>query len=107
VEDAKWSAYQNAGGAVLIVVLIVLGVWGFAVWRGRRKTSAYEALSANEAEEARRKRGGPGDLEAGAFDENELDDLHTDTPTHGKYDIGDDSDDEVASRRDEDKPSRS
>ncbi|KFA66402.1 hypothetical protein S40285_01281 [Stachybotrys chlorohalonatus IBT 40285] len=107
VEDAKWSAYQNAGGAVLIIVLIVLGVWGFAVWRGRRKTSAYEALSANEAEEARRKRGGPGDLEAGAFDENELDDLHTDTPTHGKYDIGDDSDDEVASRRDEDKPSRS
>jgi carboxypeptidase D len=102
LEDAKWAAYQNSGGAVLIIIIIVVAVWGFAVWRGRRKQPAYQALSGNENRDGasglegfRRKRG-QGDLEAAAFDESELDDLHLETPTQGnsKYSVGEDSDDD-------------
>jgi carboxypeptidase D len=99
LDDAKWAAYENAGGAVLIIILIILVVVGIAMWRQRRKTPAYQALSAEEAASGRNRRGGPGDLEAAAFDESELDDLHLDTPTaagHSKYSVGDDSEDEAA-----------
>lgn len=103
--DAKWAAYQKSGELVLAIVAIGAAVWGFFIWRSRRKNRGYQGLSAV----AERVRGGESglegfrnkrtnrDVEAGDFDESELDDLHVTTPTQMNkepYSIGDDSDDE-------------
>ena len=102
VDDAKWAAYRRSGGVALIIVVIAAAGWGYFVWRERRKRAAYHSLAANEpygdhGTNGLRRKDGPGDLEAGAFDERELDDLHVETPTGPsgqKYSIGDDSEDE-------------
>ncbi|KAH6652674.1 pheromone-processing carboxypeptidase KEX1 [Truncatella angustata] len=106
LSDAKWAAYQKSGELVLAIVAIGAAVWGFFIWRSRRRTQGYQGLSAV----AERARGGTGlenfrskrtnrDVEAGDFDESELDDLHVSTPTDMNkehYSIGDDSDEDAA-----------
>lgn len=109
LSDAKWAAYQKSGELVLAIVAIGAAVWGFFIWRSRRRTQGYQGLSAV----AERARGGTGlenfrnkrtnrDVEAGDFDESELDDLHVSTPTEMNkehYSIGNDSDDEVSTEK--------
>lgn len=105
IDEAKWAAYQKSGEVVLVIVIIAAGAWGWFIWRERRKHAAYSAVSANEPPVGgssrmngfRRKHNTDQDLEAAAFDESELDDLHVGTPTHpegGKYALGEDSDDD-------------
>lgn len=96
LEETKWAAYRKSGGVVLVIVIIAATAWGYFIWRERRKATAYHALSGNDSSGqlngVRRKRN-PGDLEAAAFDESELDDLHTETPTtaeRARYAVGDD-----------------
>lgn len=101
VDDAKWEAYRRSGEVVLIIVVIAASGWGYFIWRERRKQARYQALSGNDSMSRvelgglRRKPQSNGDLEAAAFDERELDDLHVESPTADKYSVGDDSDDEA------------
>ncbi|KAK7427855.1 Cell death protease [Neonectria magnoliae] len=97
LDDAKWAAYQKSGEIVLVIVAVAATAWAYFIWRERRKGTAYHALADNESTgrlNSLRGKQGPGDLEAAAFDESELDDLHVETPTVAKYSVGDDSDDE-------------
>lgn len=103
VDDAKWEAYRRSGEVVLIIVVIAAAGWGYFIWRERRKQARYQALNGHDSMSQvalggrRRKPQGNGDLEAAAFDERELDDLHLESPTTDKYSVGDDSDDEAKS----------
>ncbi|KAI6784370.1 Carboxypeptidase [Emericellopsis cladophorae] len=98
VQKAKWQAYRRSGGVVLVIVIIAASAWGYFVWSERRKRAAYHSIDGEPSTlEGFRRKPGDGDLEAAAFDDGELDDLHTDTPSGhngSKYSIGDDSDDE-------------
>ncbi|CAM1500707.1 Fc.00g098690.m01.CDS01 [Cosmosporella sp. VM-42] len=101
LEDAKWAAYQKSGEIVLVIVIVAACAWGYFLWRERRKRTVYQAVAGNDSSGGlggfRNKRNA-GDLEAAAFDESELDDLHVETPTvpeGGRYAVGDDSDEEV------------
>jgi carboxypeptidase D len=106
LDEAKWAAYSRSGEVALVFVLIAVAVAGFFIWRDRRKRASYLAVRSDEPpalgarfDGMRRKReqGQAGDLEAAAFDESELDDLHAETPTGpggSKYALGEDSDEE-------------
>lgn len=103
LEEAKWEAYRKSGELVLAIVAIGAAVWGFFIWRSRKRTQGYRGLASLAAQNRgtgldsfRNKRSGR-DVEAGDFDESELDDLHIQTPTGTKrdpYSVGEDSDDD-------------
>jgi carboxypeptidase D len=116
LEEERYKAYYRSGEAALVVVLIAAAVFGWWVWRGRRRAAnkGYAAVplvggyrDANGATNGNGKGHGTRDLEAGDFDENELDDLTSsrdgvsrrDMADQGdlgrdRYDIGSDSDEE-------------
>ncbi len=86
LEEAKWAAYYKSGEVALIVVIILASVWGFYVWRDRRRRAGYEGVfGGSNAHLVRGKRQGR-DVEAADFDESELDDLHVASP--GPHDDG-------------------
>lgn len=114
---AKWQAYRKSGEIVLVIVVIAAGLWGWYIWRDRRKRNGYRGLAGGDAarrngriptgerirgglESFRQKMGGDRgrDVEAQDFDEGELDDLHVATPTDAahdeRYSVGGDSEDE-------------
>lgn len=115
LKQAEWRAYYKSGEAALVVVVIAASAWGWFVWRDRRKRRGYKGLGGlgnghagmngggNDGLEGfRRKRTTNGDVEAGDFDESELDELHVD-PARGsrdgdmareRYSVGGVSDDE-------------
>ncbi|KAI0015987.1 Alpha/Beta hydrolase protein [Xylariomycetidae sp. FL0641] len=102
VTDAKWAAYRKSGEVVLGIAVVAAAVWGFFVWRSRRRTAAYSSLPVlsenmrgTGLESFRNKRTGR-DVEAGDFDESELDDLHVTSPNVDRdhYSVGDASDDD-------------
>ncbi|KAF2204713.1 alpha/beta-hydrolase [Delitschia confertaspora ATCC 74209] len=87
LKEAEWKAYYRSGEVALIVVAIAAGLWGFFVWRDRRRRAAlgYKGVSGEEGRESlvagmglenfRRSQRRGGDLEAADFDERELDNL--------------------------------
>ncbi len=102
---AKWSAYYKSGEVALIVVIIVAGLWGWYVWKERRKRRGYTGLFSGliPGDSSERLRGAMGlenmrhkrdDVETGDFNVEELSDLSTRMPGEGHYDIGSDSEDE-------------
>ena len=99
LDNAKWAAYQKSGEIVLTIVVVAALAWGYFLWRERRKRTVYQAVASNDSSgrlSGFRNKRHAGDLEAAAFDESELDDLHVETPTTAegvKYSVGDDSDD--------------
>lgn len=114
LEAAKWSAYYKSGEIVLVIVILLAGIWGWYVWRDRRKRAGYKGVFGGDApmslgaaresirggmglESFRHKRGNR-DIEAADFDESELDELHVRTPAedmeHDRYSVGEDSDGE-------------
>ncbi|KAK0651583.1 serine carboxypeptidase [Cercophora newfieldiana] len=114
LDAAKWEAYRKSGEIVLVIVAIAAAVWGYYVWRERRKNREYQALAGAENGHAVGRRGvgergragglenfrnqrANRDIEAGDFDESELDDLHLRTPTDAahddRYSVGGESDD--------------
>jgi len=116
LDAAKWEAYRKSGGVVLVFVIIAASAWGIFVWRERRKRSGYQGLAGGDEggvlgrsnlESFRAKRMGNGhgsrDVEAGDFDESELDELHIRTPVDGgrddRYDIGGGSDEDDGAGR--------
>lgn len=109
LKDAKWAAYQRSGELVLALVATAAGVGGFYVWRARRRAAlvGYSNIPGGSAEGGGHGSDGSGldgfrskrsarDVEAGDFDESELDDLHAGTSGGNHYSVGDDSDDEVS-----------
>ncbi|KAH8893249.1 alpha/beta-hydrolase [Thozetella sp. PMI_491] len=120
LDAAKWQAYRKSGEIVLVIVIIAAAAWGYYVWRERRRLG-YRGLFGGPPDDSaargryatvsERPRGGSGlenfrhkragrDVEAGDFDESELDDLHVATPTEGHhgepYSVGDESDVDIA-----------
>lgn len=108
LEAAKWSAYYKSGEMVLVIVIIAAGAWGYYIWKDRRQRAGYKGIfGAEPMATPRDSRAGMGlesfrharsnrDVEAGDFDESELDELHVRTPTEGEhYSVGEDSDDEA------------
>lgn len=113
LEAAKWSAYYKSGEIVLVIVIIAAGAWGYYIWRDRRKRAGYKGIFGGEPmslggaresvgrgmglESFRHKRSGR-DVEAGDFDEAELDELHVRTPTEegvgDRYSVGEESEDD-------------
>jgi len=116
LDAAKWEAYRKSGEIVLVIVTIAAAAWGYYVWRDRRKSREYQVLAGGEnghvagrrgvaksergrtgALEGFRNQRGNRDIEAGDFDESELDDLHLQTPTDvphdDPYSVGGESDD--------------
>ncbi|KAI0431717.1 Alpha/Beta hydrolase protein [Xylaria sp. FL1042] len=101
LKAAKWAAYQKSGEVVLAIVAIGAAIWGFIVWRSRKHTAGYSGLpvmndSATGLEGFRNRRTNR-DVEAGDFDEGQLDDLHVNSPTNmerNHYSIGEESDEE-------------
>ncbi|KAI0881827.1 alpha/beta-hydrolase [Annulohypoxylon maeteangense] len=105
VSDAKWGAYQKSGEMVLAIVIVGAAVWGYIIWRGRRRTAGYSGLPVisehgrgGGLESFRRRTNNTRDLEAGDFDESELDELHVARPKvasrEKRYTSGSVSDDE-------------
>ncbi|KAI1372921.1 Alpha/Beta hydrolase protein [Hypoxylon crocopeplum] len=104
VNDAKWAAYQRSGEVVLVIVAAGAAIWGYYIWRSRRRTAGYSGLpvasdrSRGTGLESFRNRRSENnrDLEAGDFDESELDELHVRTPDAEKdhYSVGEASDDD-------------
>lgn len=103
---AKWSAYYKSGEIALVVVIIVAGLWGFYVYRDRSSRAGYNGVfggllpgdsserlrGAMGLENMRHKRG---DVEAGDFDVEELDDLSSQRRhADDHYDIESDSGEE-------------
>ncbi|KAH0551322.1 Cell death protease [Trichoglossum hirsutum] len=120
LQKATRDAYYKSGEIALVVVIIAAAAWGWYVYRDRRRHGGYVGVSGgsrqrfgggrrtashrpeNRAiglERFRNKRAGR-DVEAGDFDESELDDLHGETPRHDgemerdRYSVGGASSDE-------------
>ncbi len=97
VKAATWRAYYKSGEIALAIVIVAAALWGWYIWRARRRRrgrygsvgdepgSANVAASLREGLLGRRGLGleplrhkrtpGERDVEAADFDENELDDL--------------------------------
>ncbi|KAL2141464.1 hypothetical protein VTI28DRAFT_2387 [Corynascus sepedonium] len=103
---AKWEAYRRSGEIVLAIVVVAAAGWGYFIWRERRKRRGYQGLAGAENgsanmggfQNARGARGSRRDVEAGDFDETQLDSLHVRSPVEGqadpRYSVGADTDDE-------------
>ena len=104
LKQAEWKAYAKSGEAVLAVIIIAVAIWGFFMWRNRRRRRGYRSIyedgspsSGASQEQLRTKRSRRPDIEAGKYDEAELDSLNTTTRPEDERDhyvLGEDSDDE-------------
>ncbi|KAL3459953.1 pheromone-processing carboxypeptidase kex1 [Aspergillus heterothallicus] len=101
LKETEWNAYAKSGEAVLVVVIIGVLVWGFFIWRSRRRHSGYSGLalkdlsSTSVLDRFHIKRTNRTDVEAADFAESELDDLHSPGIDRGHYAVGEDSDEEA------------
>jgi carboxypeptidase D len=117
LKEAEWRAYQRSGEVALVVVAVAAGVWGWFVWRARRRHAGYLGVSGDDDSGSGPggtlgrlpipvwKRGAPRngarDIEAADFDENELENLAGKSNggaqhdmDRERYSLGDDSEDE-------------
>lgn len=95
LKDAEFKAYYRSGEAALVFVLIAAALFGWWVWRGRRKARSQGYMSVPLGSGAVNKRNG--DVEAGDFDENELDNLRSGRQRNmeaNHYDLASDSEDD-------------
>ncbi|KAI9780865.1 MAG: Cell death protease [Geoglossum umbratile] len=121
LQKATWRAYYKSGEIALVVVIIAAGVWGWFVYRGRRRRGGYVGIFGGSRqylggggrgatregpgsrgmglERLRNKRVG-GDVEAADFDESELDVLEPEPSRYEeemereRYSVGGTSSDE-------------
>lgn len=96
MNEAKWQAYAKSGEAVLVVVIIGVSVWGFFIWRSRRRHRAYGLSNGSVLDRFYGKRSGTSDVEAADFDESELERLNSIDGNHERehFAVGIDSDEE-------------
>lgn len=94
LKQAAWKAYYKSGEVALIVVAIAAGLWGWYVWRDRRRRAGYKGLGGGAGEgresliagmglENFRRRERERDVEAADFDERELDEVEAIMNGHG------------------------
>jgi carboxypeptidase D len=101
MKETEMHAYTKSGEAILVVVIIGVVVWGFFIWRSRRPHQGYRGVRGDEMhgmsgsvlDRFHNKRSA-NDVEAGDFDESELDDLHSPGLDREHHVVGDVSDDE-------------
>ncbi|KAH0543637.1 Cell death protease [Glutinoglossum americanum] len=120
LQKATWDAYYKSGEIALVVVAIAAGIWGWCVYRDRRRRGGYIGVlggsrprfrggrvAAREQPDSRgmrlerfRNKHVGRDVEAGDFDESELDDLNAETSRYDgdmereRYSVGGASSDE-------------
>ncbi|KAJ5622841.1 hypothetical protein N7490_011446 [Penicillium lividum] len=100
IKDTEMHAYTKSGEAILVVVIIGVTVWGFFIWRSRRAQRGYRGVNPQDMDMRagsvldRFQNKHTNDLEAGDFDESELDELHLTGLDRNHYAVGDVSDDE-------------
>ncbi|CAI6338718.1 unnamed protein product [Periconia digitata] len=86
LKEAEWKAYYRSGEVALVIVVIIAGLWGYFVWRDRRRRAkaGYSGVEGDEGRESLimgmgldnfRRRTEHRDVEAADFDERELADL--------------------------------
>lgn len=100
IKETEWKAYAKSGEAVLVIVIIGVVVWGFFIWRSRRHRRGYSGLYQKDSHSGssvlerfhNKRTSRTMDVEAGDFDESELDDLHSPGIDREHYAVGDDSD---------------
>lgn len=98
LDEARWAAYYKSGEVALVVVVIFASAWGFYIWRDRSRRAGYKGIFGgapnghvmlggreNAARggmglERFRSKRSEGDVEMGDFDENELNDMHGESP---------------------------
>ncbi|KAI2623810.1 Alpha/Beta hydrolase protein [Xylaria nigripes] len=107
LKAAKWAAYQKSGEVVLAIVAIGAAIWGFIIWRSRKRTAGYMGLplrggrNGGMAFESTRNRHADNDIEAVDFDETRLNVSHLASPAdieRNRYSIGEASDDESVTK---------
>ncbi|KAI9697004.1 MAG: Cell death protease [Candelina mexicana] len=118
LQQVRWDAYYKSGETALVIVAIAASLWGWYVWRDRRRRAGYEgvlggsgnghlALGGGGREHARsgmglesfRNKRSAREVETGDFSENELDELHVQSPIESdldrdRYSVGGESSDE-------------
>ncbi|KAJ5689753.1 hypothetical protein N7462_004145 [Penicillium macrosclerotiorum] len=102
MKEAELNAYAKSGEAILVVVIIGVTIWGFFIWRSRRAHRGYHGVKNNESMHNLRNsvldrfhhKRSAADIEAGDFDEAELDNLHSPGLEREHYTVGDASEDE-------------
>lgn len=109
IKETEMHAYTKSGEAILVVVIVGVIIWGFFIWRSRRSSASsrggYYGVSGGDGsgqgmmprsvlDRFGNKRSG-NDVEAGDFDEEELDDLHSADGDHEHYAIGSDGEEEA------------
>lgn len=94
IKQTEWKAYAKSGEAVLVIVIIGVIIWGFFIWRSRRRLRGYRGVSTSNFKLYNNKRSGPSDIEVADFDESELDRLDSTDREHDHYAVGEDSDEE-------------
>ncbi|KAJ5951426.1 uncharacterized protein N7479_009839 [Penicillium vulpinum] len=101
LKQTKIHAYTKSGEAALIVVIIGVTVWGFFIWRSRRRVRrGYKGVSNNGTSDSTsilsrfQSKPSGADVEAGDFDESELDHLHSPGLEREHYAVGEASDDD-------------
>lgn len=96
LKQTEMRAYAKSGEAILVVLIIGVGIWGFFIWRSRRRAArGYKGVNDeldNSSLLNRFNNRSGNDVEAGDFDESELDNLNPPSGEH--YAVGDASDDE-------------
>jgi carboxypeptidase D len=120
LQKATWDAYYKSGEIALVIVIIAAGAWGWYVYRDRRRRGGYIGVlggsrqhfgggrgTARDRPENRaiglerfRNKHTGRDVEAGDFDESELDNLNEETSRYDgemereRYSVGGASSDE-------------
>lgn len=120
LKEVAWLAYQRSGEVALVVVAMAAGVWGWFVWRERRRRGGYKYTGVHGADMGDGPAGGgrglavawrrndagkrERDVEAADFDENELENLAGEGRARegpnghdmetDRYSLGNDSEDE-------------
>ncbi|KAJ5808905.1 hypothetical protein N7474_010174 [Penicillium riverlandense] len=97
LKQTEMHAYAKSGEAILVIVIIGVSVWGFFIWRSRRSPQGgYRGVyhddfqSGSVLDRFQNKRSPGADVEAGDFDEAELDNLHSPGIERDQYAVGDD-----------------
>lgn len=108
MKQTEMHAYAKSGEAILVLLIIGVSAWGFLIWRSRRsrrrRSSAYRGVyhgmhNGSVLDRFQNKRS---DVEAGDFDESELDQLHPSGMDREHYAVGDASDEDELSPLDSD-----
>ena len=97
LDAERWAAYYRSGAIALVIVIILALCFAWWVWRDRRRRAGYQGVFGGSDSRLMQEGAMRRDMEAGEFDESELDDLHAARGRgehEARYSVGGLSDDE-------------